>query len=234
MVCPSRKARRGVRTVLSSSAIWHPAPCDGSGRRLGSRGSSRTQGSANAVQLTSDGGIDFRAYAGALNLTEESCPPYGPVPPGIQRVTPDGEVSDLCAGDVLASNDLIVDRDGTIYFTGPERPSATADRRGRVMALEPGSRLRVITSDFRYDNGIALSPDGADSRGRSGWAEVGEVIRLLEGSLVTNVCFGESDLRTLFAVEIAPGRLHAIENMPCAGLASTPWPMPAGQITVSR
>lgn len=277
-----------------SLVISHLAP--GALRRIWprtgqSRIIARTRGSANAAQLASDGGfvitqnggIDFMAYAPMLGLTKDSCPPHEPVAPGIQRVSPEGEVSDLCAGELLAPNDLVVDRDGILYFTDPGRPGAAADRLGRVMAMEPGGRLRVIASGFSYDNGIALSPEGRilvveayglmwvgrdgakewlieklgehpgdgfcfDVEGRIYVASplanaiyilepdgrLGEIIQLPEGSLVTNVCFGGRDLRTLFAVEIMPGRLHAMENMPCAGLALTPWPVPAGQITVSR
>lgn len=277
-----------------SLVISHLAP--GGLRRIWprtgqSRLIARTKGSANAAQLASDGGFvitqnggtDFMAYAAMLGLTKDSCPPHEPVPPGIQRVSPEGEVSYLRAGEVRAPNDLVVDRSGTIFFTDPGRPGAATDRLGRLMALEPNGELRVIASDFCYDNGIALSPDGrilvveanglmwVGRDGEKEWlieqlgehpgdgfcfdvegriyvasplahaiyvleanGRVGEVIQLTEGSLVTNVCFGGPDLRTLFAVEIMPGRLHAIENMPCAGLALTPWPVPSGQITVSR
>lgn len=270
-----------VISHLAPGALRRVWPRTGQSRII-----ARTKGSANAAQLASDGGfvitqnggIDFMSFAAMLGLTRESCPLYEPVPPGIQRVSPDGEVSDLCVGDLLAPNDLVVDRNGILYFTDPGRPGAAADRLGRLMAMDQSGKVEVIARGFSYDNGIALSPDeqilvveasglmwvGRDSEkewlieklgehpgdglcfdveGRVYVASplahaiyvlepdgrVAEVIDLPEGSMVTNVCFGGPDLRTLFAVEIVPGRLHAIENMPCAGLGLTPWPVPAGR-----
>ena len=42
----------------------------------------------------------------------------------------------------------------------------------------------------------------------------------------TNCCFGGANMRTLFTTELAPGRVCAIEGLPHAGLALTPWPTP--------
>ncbi len=245
----------------------------------------RTRGSANAAQLASDsgflitqnGGIDFMLYADALNLTKETCPPYQPVTPGLQRVSASGQITYLTSDTLHGPNDLVVDRDGTTYFTDPGHPSTDAACSGRLMALDPNGNLRVIAGGFRYDNGIALAPDGrilvAEANGlmwvsRSGekdWlieslgdhpgdglsfdidghvyvacplghcihvidtdGKMLETIHLPAGSIVTNLCFGGSDLRTLFAVEIAPGRVHAIEHMPVAGLPMHAWPVPPG------
>jgi len=243
----------------------------------------RTGGSANAAQLTSDGGfvltqnggIDFMVYADALSLTKENCPPYEPVAPGLQRVSASGQVTYLTAEPLNAPNDLVVDRNGTIYFTDPGHPPTLASCKGRLMALDPDGCLRVVANGFRYDNGIALSPDGrllvVEANGLMWVSPAGEkewlleslgdypgdgfcfdvdgriyvacplaasiyvidsdgtmldAIRLPAGSMVTNVCFGGTDLRTLFAVEIAPGRVHAIEHMPAIGVSMHAWPVP--------
>src|SRR5678816_4921264 len=84
------------------------------------------QGGANSAQLvddggfvvTNNGGIDFTVFAEALHL-DASKIPYRPGPPGLQRVTPDGDVIVLAHEGLQAPNDLIVAGDGTIYFTDP-------------------------------------------------------------------------------------------------------------------
>jgi gluconolactonase len=242
----------------------------------------RTRGSANAAQLASDGGfvvtqnggIDFMVYADVLGLSEDDRPPYEPVTAGIQRVSPSAEVSYLCDGDFLGPNDLIVDLDGTIYFTDPGRSPVAGASEGRLMSLTPGGEVKLIADGFHYDNGIALSPSGrilvveenglmwVSKDGDKEWlvrsmgehagdglgfdqdgriyvaSPLGHCIHVFEpdgkladthplpdGSIVTNLCFGGDDLRTLFIVEIMPGRVHAMQGMPCPGLPPTPWPV---------
>jgi gluconolactonase len=53
-----------------------------------------------------------------------------------------------------------------------------------------------------------------------------EVIEVGEGGVVTNICFGGSDRRTLYTTELWPGRVLAIEGLPTPGLPLTPWPVP--------
>lgn len=63
-------------------------------------------------------------------------------------------------------NDLIVARNGTIYFTDPpyglkgldRDPAKELDFNG-VYRLDPDGRLTVLTRDLSFPNGIALSPD---------------------------------------------------------------------------
>jgi gluconolactonase len=43
--------------------------------------------------------------------------------------------------------------------------------------------------------------------------------------IVTNVCFGGPDLRTLYLTDAFAGRLLAWEGMPSPGLPQTPWPV---------
>jgi gluconolactonase len=45
--------------------------------------------------------------------------------------------------------------------------------------------------------------------------------------VVTNICFGGSDMRTLYLTDAFAGRLLAWEAMPTPGLPQTPWPAPA-------
>jgi len=42
--------------------------------------------------------------------------------------------------------------------------------------------------------------------------------------LVTNCCFGGTDLRTLFVTEGMPGSVVAFEGMPTPGLPLPTWP----------
>lgn len=61
-------------------------------------------------------------------------------------------------------NDLVIARDGTIYFTDPpyglKKGSAVAelDFHG-VYALKPDGVISLLIQDLRFPNGIALSPD---------------------------------------------------------------------------
>jgi gluconolactonase len=65
-------------------------------------------------------------------------------------------------------NDLVVGRDGALYFTDPPYGlTRTFDDPGReigwngVYRLSPDGRVSVLVKDLRAPNGIALSPDGA-------------------------------------------------------------------------
>ncbi len=127
-----------------------------------------TRGSANAAQLAADGGfvvtqnggLDFNSFGDVLDLGPEGAPAHDPVTPGIQRVSPTGEVSYLIDQDMRGPNDLVVAADGTLYFTDPGKPDESDVPIGRVFALTPQGELREIAGEFEYDNGIAISPDG--------------------------------------------------------------------------
>jgi sugar lactone lactonase YvrE len=62
-------------------------------------------------------------------------------------------------------NDLVVARDGTIFFTDPpyglprQKEGKELDFQG-VFRLGPGGRLRLLVRDMSRPNGIGLSPDG--------------------------------------------------------------------------
>lgn len=126
-------------------------------------------GGANSAQLASDGGfvvtqnggVDFTLLADSLGIDAERIP-YVPAPPGLQRVTPDGEVTYLVDQGFSAPNDLIVAPDGTIYFTDPPQLGSVGSGTGggRFWSYSTGGELRQIAGGLLYDNGVALSPDG--------------------------------------------------------------------------
>jgi gluconolactonase len=246
----------------------------------------RFAGGANSAQLASDGGlvitnnggIDFRKFADMMKLDAASID-YIPGTPGLQRMRPDGQLSYLVDTGLSAPNDLIVARDGTLYFTDPPPHGGVGaqGKPGRVFAWTRGGELKLIARDFQYCNGIALSPEerllivegngllwidpasGArdwfveqvsgpngvgdgfkfDAEGRVYCAapmdhailifdRTGKKLDQIDlgaGAMVTNCCFGGADGRTLFTVELTPGRICAIEGLPAPGLPLRPFPV---------
>ena len=126
-------------------------------------------GGGNSAQLADDGGfvvannggIDFTVVAEALGIDAAKIP-YRPGPPGLQRVAPNGAVTVLASQGVQAPNDLVVARDGTIYFTDPPPHGGMQSKggEGRFWSYSRAGELRLIASGFQYDNGVALSPEG--------------------------------------------------------------------------
>ncbi|HPG28090.1 MAG: SMP-30/gluconolactonase/LRE family protein [Spirochaetaceae bacterium] len=159
--CPDGKL---VITSLSPGGLLRIDPASGKTERFVSM-----PGGANSAALASDGGfvvtnnggIDFTVFAEALGIDPKKIP-YNPGPPGLQRVTPDGRVTPLASMDLQAPNDLVVAKDGTIYFTDPPPHGGTGDTgaSGRFWRFDLENGLREIASGFEYDNGVALSPDG--------------------------------------------------------------------------
>jgi gluconolactonase len=153
-----------VVSLISPGALVRIEPASGKLEKIVS-----LPGGANSAQLaddggfvvTNNGGIDFTVFADALRL-EAGKIPYRPGPPGLQRVAPDGGVSVLAHEGLQAPNDLIVAPDGTIYFTDPPphggmRGGPGAE--GRFWSYANGE-LRLLARGFKYDNGVALSPEG--------------------------------------------------------------------------
>jgi gluconolactonase len=116
---------------------------------------------------------------------------------------------------------------------------------GRLLVVE-GSGLQWVDPDGGREWFVEKLPDGRagdgfcfDQEGRiyvasphTGCLLViesdGRVVERLElgaGSSPTNCCFGGADGRTLFVVEIFPGRVHAMEGLPAAGVPQVPWPV---------
>jgi sugar lactone lactonase YvrE len=104
-----------VITSISPGGLLRIWPESGRSERLVS-----VPGGANSAQLAADGGfivannggIDFTGFADALGIDPKKVP-FAPGPPGLQRVSPDGEVSTLAREGLQAPNDLIVASDGT-------------------------------------------------------------------------------------------------------------------------
>jgi gluconolactonase len=75
-----------------------------------------------------------------------------------------GSVEVLADEGLSSPNDIVVARDGSIWFTDPTygwlqgfRPKPTNP--DRVYRLDPSGRLEVVSEDFDKPNGLAFSPD---------------------------------------------------------------------------
>ena len=152
-----------VVTLLAPGALLRIQPASGKLERIVA-----LPGGANGAQLADDGGfvvannggIDFTVFSDALGL-DASKILYRPGPPGLQRVARDGGVTVLAEAGLQAPNDLIVARDGAIYFTDPPPHGGlqSPGREGRLWRYADGE-LRQLARGFKYDNGLALSPAG--------------------------------------------------------------------------
>jgi gluconolactonase len=119
-----------------------------------------TEGGANGAALAADGSILVTQNGGfdfaKMGVSAFGDAPYRPVVPGLQLVSPSGEVSYLADAGFQAPNDLVVAPGGTIYFTDPPPYPPPPERVGRVWAYDPDGNLRVVAGEFAYCNGIAL------------------------------------------------------------------------------
>ncbi len=113
--------------------------------------------------VTQNGGIDFSIFKlpGFSEL-----PPYKPVTPGLQYVSPSGDCSYVATetkdrSPMQGPNDLIVAADGTVYFTDPGHHPLPEVPSGRVMKMDRHGVVSVIAEGLTYCNGIALDPDGS-------------------------------------------------------------------------
>ena len=154
LVCTAVAAGAVERIDLASGAVTRVAD-------VGGGANSAVLASDGGFLVTQNGGIDFTR----TGLYDDP-PPFRPATPGIQRVTPDGRVVYLASdtdddGPFLAPNDLVVDADGTVWFTDPPHHPPPHDPVGRVHALDPDGTTRVVARGFSYCNGIALERDGS-------------------------------------------------------------------------
>lgn len=133
----------------------------GSGRRdLLARTGGGPNGAAlcddGSILVTQNGGFDFSR----VGIPSEEPPPV-PVPAGLQRVGPDGEVSSVLDHTVSAPNDLTAQPDGTVLFTDPPStmpPPPTLE--GRLWSLSAAGGLELVADGFWLCNGIALDGEG--------------------------------------------------------------------------
>ena len=118
-----------------------------------------TGGGPNGAALAADG---------SLYVTQNGGMGKGPrTSPGIQRVTPDGDVSTVVtevAGLRLEGpNDLAFGDDGRLWFTDPRGSDPERNNSpGRIFVLDPstGDGELVIELDPVFPNGIAFRADG--------------------------------------------------------------------------
>jgi gluconolactonase len=101
-------------------------------------------GGANGLALHTDGTIYACQGAGRA----------------IAKFAPDRSMTtvlDSVGGKPLnATNDIVIDFNGNIFFTNPARGDATSS----VVRIRPNGSAAVVATDQKYPNGIATSPDG--------------------------------------------------------------------------
>ncbi|MDQ1697054.1 MAG: gluconolactonase [Frankiaceae bacterium] len=119
-----------------------------------------TGGGANAAALADDGsflvtqngGFDLSAYPHVGQPSVRWCDP------GLQHARRDGSVTSLTSKPLQAPNDLVVARDGTVYFTDPEK-APPIYKVSRVLAYHLDGTLEEVAGGWTYVNGIAFDPD---------------------------------------------------------------------------
>jgi gluconolactonase len=147
-----------VVTSVAEGALYRVWPDGGRAERFADTG-----GGANGAALAADGSVLVTQNGGfdlaATGLFDDPPQPRHATP-GLQLVTPDGEVTYLADADLHAPNDLVVTADGTVFFTDPGHFPPPDPPIARVMAYERNGALRVESSGFFYCNGIAIDRKG--------------------------------------------------------------------------
>ena len=150
----------------------------------------------------------------------------------VMAYAPDGTTR-VVGGGFRFTNGIALDPDGTSFVVieddfvlarwhdlgaGDREVLVThlSDNGGDGMALDVDGRYYVGCK--RTNTVVVFDHDGTEL----------EVMPLPpgEGALVTNVCFGGADLRTLFAIDSHRRLVVAWEGMPTAGLPLDRWPTP--------
>lgn len=163
--CPASAGRAAslVCTAVATGAVERVDLETGAISRVADLG-----GGANAALLATDGGF-LVTQNGGIDFSRTGLypdpPPYRPVTPGLQRVTPDGAVTYLTQassddGPYLAPNDLVAAADGTLWFTDPPHHPPPPELLGRVHKMTSDGTTSVEARGFEYCNGVALEPDG--------------------------------------------------------------------------
>jgi len=124
-----------------------------------------TGGGANGATLGPDGCF-YVANNGGLSSGPHGAWLADPQLPGrIQRVTPDGEVSDVTSAlpgePPHRPNDLCFGPDGQLYFTDPHNWEDIANlKAGRINRTDLAGNVEQLAQMQRFPNGIAFGPDG--------------------------------------------------------------------------
>jgi len=155
---PGRSGGTLVCTSVSAGALYRVDPATGTCTAIADVG-----GGANGAAPATDGGFVVTQNGGldlaAIGLFDDP-PPTRSAPSGLQRVGPDGAVLYLASAGLQAPNDLVVDADGTVWFTDPPPWPLPDAALGRVWGYRPDGTLTRRIDGLWYPNGIALEPDG--------------------------------------------------------------------------
>jgi gluconolactonase len=108
-----------------------------------------------SIVVTQNGGIDFAKLGAYPDHV------HRPITPGLQLVAPSGgKVQYLADVGFTAPNDLVVDAQGTIWFTDPPQHPPPEQPIGRVWKYEPDGNVQVVRGQLHYPNGIAIDREG--------------------------------------------------------------------------
>ncbi len=147
------------------------------------RPAAKVRGAPHAV-IEGDGGWLYVTQAGNVTIGTNATP--DPVPAGIQRVSPTGEISYIASAadipEIRSPNDLCFGPDGRLYFTdtGGSFDPSDATQVGRIFAIDAAGHLETVAElGPVFPNGIAF-----DRRGRLLWTETypGLVCRMENGA----------------------------------------------------
>jgi gluconolactonase len=131
-------------------------------------------------------GAPHAVIEGEGNVTIGTNATPDPVPAGIQRVSPGGEISYVVSAEdhpeIRSPNDLCFGPDGRLYFTdtGGSFDPSDATQVGRVFAIDAAGRLETVAElGPVFANGITF-----DRHGRLLWTETypGLVCRMENGA----------------------------------------------------
>lgn len=128
------------------------------------------RGAPHAV-IEGEGGWLYVTQAGKVTIGENVTP--DPVPAGIQRVSPEGEISYVVSAEdhpeISSPNDLCFGPDGRLYFTdtGGSFDPADTTQVGKIFAVDEAGHLEAVAElGPVFANGITF-----DRHGRMLWTE---------------------------------------------------------------
>ncbi len=149
-----------VATSVCDGALFRVTPATGRVERIADTGggpNAAYPASDGGFVVTQNGGLDFSKMGARVGEFADA--PYRPAAPGLQRVSPAGDVDYLVADGFQAPNDLVCDEAGTVFFTDPYN-FLSERKTGRVWALHADGALQLVADGFVYCNGIAREPAG--------------------------------------------------------------------------